>query len=231
MLRFKGYKDCCCRRCSCLRGAGCPPVPSPADTEADVSADKSTKERVDMRKQLRSETERLLRKSCWIMKQCSGALQTRLFLIETDLWNVCGMATPGWPLCNIYGCRSAVCKWSEITPYLFSPGTLPVNRTSLPSPLAEVVIQDAQGENSAGRTARTGAEVVGPLARRSSLHGFGRDASRFCSERRPGCFFDSLNECFCFVESQHFVLICCSSGRFGGKPQTKTGVKPLEGDA
>lgn len=53
----------------------------------------------------------------------------------------------------------------------------------------------------------------------------------FVLNAEPGVSFDSLNERFCFVETQHFVLICCCYGQFVGKPQTEMGVKPLEGEA
>lgn len=49
-----------------------------------------------------------------------------------------------------------VCQWSEITPYLFSPRTLPVNQMSLYSPLGEIVISDVHGKR---RTACTAPEV------------------------------------------------------------------------
>lgn len=130
-----------------------------------------------------------------------STLETQSYLIETDLRNACGMATFSWPLCNIYGCWSVVCQWSEITPYLFSLRTLAVNPMSLCSPLGEMVISDVQ-------TAEP--YVPGRSQGYSSLCRFGHTGAM--SGKLGACFLSNLN-------NVSWRSALCDALELRGKPQ------------
>lgn len=140
------------------------------------------------------------------------------------------MATLSWPFYNIYGCWSVVCQWSEITPYLFSLSTLPVNQMSFCSPFREIVISDVHGKC---RNAYTGLKSVSSRLLFMSLWVWTQckqlqtiilkventDLGACTSQRL--CFFDSINDISIFWNSAHCLvpelLPVCLEGNHNGK--------------